>query len=193
MTNNNKLPRQMKKEENIEWVILNKIFHLKESQKKSRKFIGALTIELIRTELLKCGFNVSNRDVFIRGISNELDLLILKPNVKPIENLLYLPNDILFCFEIKYRGSYGEKAVNDIKNNFDKIKNINDKIECIYLTISESRKYRYRVTPEKLGNKYECFELFTRDMELERALKNKKLKASGDWDKLLEKLKKLKK
>ena len=147
--------------------VLNRILELREKLEKSTKFVGSLTTELIRKELLKQGLNVSNRDVFIEGISNEFDLLILKPDSKPKENLLYNPNDVLSCLEIKFRGSYGENAINKIKNTFDKVKNINDKIKCIYLTISENRKYIYRITKEKLGNKYECFELFTRDTNLE--------------------------
>jgi len=169
--------------------ILNRILELREKQEKSTKFVGSLTTELIRKELLRQGLNVSNRDVFIEGISNELDLLILKPDSKPKENLLYNPNDVLYCLEIKFRGSYTENGINRIKNTFDKVKNINDKIKCIFLTISENRKYKYRITKEKLGNKHECFELFTRDTTLEKALKSKTLKLTGDWDKFLESLK----
>jgi len=172
-----------------EWKILNRILELREKQEKSTKFVGSLTTELIRKELLRQGLNVSNRDVFIEGISNEFDLLILKPDSKPKENLLYNPNDVLYCLEIKFRGSYAENGINQIKNTFDKVKNINDKIKCIYLTISENRKYKYRITKEKLGNKYECFELFTRDTTLEKALKSKILKLTGDWDKFLESFK----
>ncbi len=172
-----------------EWKILNSILELREKQEKSTKFVGSLTTELIRKELLRQGLNVSNRDVFIEGISNEFDLLILKPDSKPKENLLYNPNDVLYCLEIKFRGTYAEKGINTIKNTFDKVKNINDKVKCIYLTISENKKYKYRITKEKLGNKYECFELFTRDTSLEKALKNKILKVTRDWDKFLESLK----
>ena len=124
--------------------------------------------------------------VFIEGISSEFDLLILKPDTKPEENILYTPNDVLYCLEIKFRGSYSEKTIHQIKNIFDKVKKVNDTIKCIYLTVSESRKYKYRITKQRLGNEYECFELFTRDMSLEKALGNKTLEVTGDWDKFLE-------
>ena len=172
-----------------EWKILNRILELREKQEKSNKFVGSLTTELIRKELLRQGLNVSNRDVFIEGISNEFDLLILKSDSTLKENLLYNPKDVLFCLEIKFRGSYAENGINKINNTFDKVKNVNNKIKCIYLTISENRKYKYRITKEKLGNKYECFELFTRDTALEKALKSKTLKLTGDWDKFLVSLK----
>ncbi|KKK98873.1 hypothetical protein LCGC14_2638410 [marine sediment metagenome] len=169
--------------------ILDRILELREKQEKSTKFVGSLTTELIRKELLRQGLNVSNRDVFIERISNEFDLLILKPDSKPKENLLYNPRDVLFCLEIKFRGSYAQKGINQIKNTFDKVKNINDKIKCIYLTISESRKYKYRITKERIGNEHECFELFTRDTPLEKALESNTLKLTGDWNKFLESLK----
>ncbi len=72
--------------------MLNKILELKKIQGKSRKFIGALTTELIRTELLKQRFNVSNSNVFFEGIPNELDF-----------------------FEIKFRGAYGKNKKIQLK------------------------------------------------------------------------------
>ena len=174
------------KKKKIEWIILNKILELRKIQGKAKKFVGALTTELIRTELLKHRFNVSNRDVFIEGIPNELDLLIVKADKNPKENILYSPDDILVVFEIKFRGTYGENQRNSIKKIFDNIKRKNKNIECFYITISENIKYRHRVISENLG--YDCFELLTRESGLETALKKKLLKTTGDWDKLLNRL-----
>ncbi len=115
--------------------MLNKILELRKIQGKSRKFIGALTTELIRTELLKQRFNVSNRDVFIEGIPNELDLLIVQAGKNLKEKIFYSPDDILVVFEIKFRGAYGEKQKNSIKEIFDNIKRKNENIECIINTI----------------------------------------------------------
>ena len=176
----------MEEKKKIEWTMLNKILELRKIQGRSRKFIGALTTELIRTELLKHGFNVSNRDVFIEGIPNELDLLIVKADKNPKENLLYSLDDILVVFEIKFRGTYRENQKNSIKRIFDNGKRKNENIECFYITISENIKYRHRVTSENLG--YDCFELLTRESGLETALKKKLLKTTGDWDRLLNRL-----
>lgn len=92
------------------------------------------------------------------------------------------------CLEIKYRSCYNGKSIENIKSVFEKIKNINDNIECIYLTVSENTKwkYRYKLITEEFGHDY--FELLTRDTELERALEKNLLKITGVWDKLLEKI-----
>lgn len=176
----------MEEKEKVKWTILNKILELRKIQGKAKKFIGALTTELIRTELLKYGFYVSNRNVFIEGIPNELDLLIVKAGKNPKENILYSPDDILVVFEIKFRGAYGEDQRNSIKEIFDNIKRKNKNIECFYITISENKKYTHRVTSENLG--YDCFELLTRESGLETAVKKKLIKTTGDLDRLLNKL-----
>jgi len=54
-----------------EWVILNSILEMRKKT-KCTKFVGALTIELLRKELGKLGFNVSNRDVFIKEFQMNL-------------------------------------------------------------------------------------------------------------------------
>ncbi len=55
---------------------------------KSKKFSGALTVELVREALLKEGFNVSERDVFIKGFPVEIDLLISKKGISAENRIL---------------------------------------------------------------------------------------------------------
>lgn len=155
---------------------------------KCTKFVGALTIELLRTELTKLGFNVSNRDVFIEGVTNELDLLIVKDSRQPRENLVYCPEDVLAILEIKFRGSYGKTSIEKIRGVFDSIKEANKDIQCFYISVSENKNYKYRITKESLG--YDCFELLTRESNLESALKRDRIRVTGDWNRLLSKLRK---
>lgn len=169
----------------IEWTILNKILEMREKT-RCTKFVGALTIELLRKELAKLEFNVSNRDVFIEGVTNELDLLIAKAGRQPKENLVYCPEDVLAVLEIKFRGSYGKTSVNKIREVFDFIKRLNKNIQCCYISVSENKNYKYRITKENLG--YNCFELLTRDSSLESALERNGMRVTGDWDRLLNKL-----
>jgi hypothetical protein len=128
---------------------------------KSTKFVGAITIELLRKELVKQGLNVSNRNVFIEGVPNELDLVIAKAGVEPEYYLMFYPNDVLAVLEIKFRGSFGKKVAGRLKNVFDSIKKMNKKIKCCYVALSEKKTYPHRITSEKLG--YDCFELLTRE------------------------------
>jgi len=76
-----------------------------------------------------------------------------------------------------------------IREVFDSIKRINKKIECFYISISENKNYKYRITKQKLG--YDCFELLTREANLEFALKKGQVIPTGDWQKLLSRLRKL--
>jgi len=156
---------------------------------KCDKFVGALTIELLRKELVKLGFNLSNRDAFIEGIPYELDLLVIKSGKQPEENMVYYPDDVLVVLEIKFRGSYGRGSIDKVRRVFDSIKSANKKIECFYISISENKNYKYRITRKKLG--YDCFEFLTRESNLESALKRGCIRPTGDWQKLLSKLREL--
>lgn len=127
--------------------LLTNILSLREKT-KCTKFVGAITIELLRKEFAKLDFNVSNRDVFIEGVTNELDLLIAKKGVLAEADLVYDPEDVLAVFEVKFRGSYGKKSINHIKAVFDSVTSANNKIKCFYLTISENSKYAHRAKDE---------------------------------------------
>lgn len=176
---------------NFERYLLKKIIYFRETTKVngrlSKKFIGAITIELLRRELIKEGFNVSNRDVYIEGVNHELDLLILKAKERAKENLLYNPSQVVAIFEIKFSGIYSVSDIDNIKKAFSSIKKINREIKCVYLTVSEMINFTYYHKERKLGD-FNCF-LFKRDTDLERAIKENRLKATGDWDKLIKFLK----
>lgn len=172
----------MKKEPKL----LNTIMKFRDEM-KATKFIGALTIELLRKEFIKKGLNVSNRDVFIKGVPYELDLIILKKRKKAQENLLYKPEQVLAVLEIKFRGVYSKEGVENIKKVFDSIKGVNKEIKCIYLTISENTNYKYYSEEQKLGDF--SFFLLERKTNLESAIKKGKLHITGDWDKLIKVLK----
>jgi len=179
---------------NFELRLLRKLMRLREitkvNGKLGKKFIGALTVEILRKELIRRGFNVSNRDVFIEGSPNEFDLLILKKGERAKANLLYTPKQVVAAFEIKFSGAFpGDPE--KINSNFQSVKKINKKIRCVYLAISEDVKYKYYPEEKKLGD-FSCF-LLARNMELEKAISRSELKITGDWDKLVGLLNKWKK
>jgi len=168
-----------------DWRILNAILSFK-NKVEGTKYAGALTIELIKKELRAEGFNISNRDVFIEGVPHELDLLIAKEGRQPVENLLYLSDDVVAVLEVKLIGGFGKEAIQRTKEIFDTTKKVNNNIECFYVTVSERTNYKWRMTKENLG--YECFELFSRDVNFEQALKKREIKATGQWIKLVSRL-----
>jgi hypothetical protein len=165
--------------------ILDRILEMRQKTRRT-KFVGALTIELLRKEFARIGLNVSNRDVFIENVPNEIDLIIAKLGKHPEENLVYNANNVLAVLEIKFRGSYGQSSIGDIKEVFDSVKKANNRVECLYVSVSENRNYKYRATKDNLG--YDCYELLTRNTNLESALVKGSIQPTGDWKKLLEKL-----
>ena len=152
---------------------------------KINKFLGAMTIEVIRQYLEKEGFKVSERDSFIEGVPNEIDLLILKKEVKPIFNSYYKHNDILAVLEIKFTGLFGNKDIVHISKMFESVKKMNNKIKCIYLTIYENQKYKYKATNENING--EVFELFKPNTDRVSAMKKGIFYDSinGDWERLV--------
>lgn len=163
---------------------------MKERTKKHpRKFIGALSIELLRKELIKEGFNISHRDVYIFGLHNEFDLLVLKKKQKARENLLYKPEQVIAVLEIKFSGTYSEDEILNINKIFSSVRKLNKKIKCFYLTISENIKYKYYSKEKKIGD--HAFFLFSRETNLKSAIKKGRLRATGDWDKLISYFKKI--
>jgi hypothetical protein len=144
------------------------------------KFSGALTVEVIRQHLEKHGFCVSSRDVFIKGVNSELDILVVKKPAAPKHGIIYEPSDVVCALEIKNHGAFGEKTTLDLKETFREIKSKNPGILCCYVTLLERETYKNKVTSEKLG--YPAYTVFY--------YKGKNRWATGDWTKFLEELRK---
>jgi len=152
---------------------------------KCSKYRGALAVELIRSALRQEGLFVSDRDVYIKGIPLEIDLLILKSDSSPANHILYNANDVLAILEIKNRGSFGEVSIKQIRENFNLIRSSNDNIECLYVTISERETYRWKVTPENIGSP--VYTLFWNTGTEDKL----KFERTGEWDTLITVIKKM--
>ena len=149
---------------------------------KSNKFSGALMIEVLKSHLERNGFSLSNRNVFIKGVKSEIDLMVVLKNAKPQHDIIYEPTDVIAAFEVKRSGSYGERDVHKIRNIFDNIIDKNPQIFCCYITLKERKNYKYKITSGNLS--YQVYTLFFYEKDGE-ALKNNE----GEWDNFLEKLK----
>lgn len=150
------------------------------SKKRYAKFSGTVTVELFKSALSLNGIITSPRDVFIRGLPLEIDLLIARAGTEAKYSLLYEPKDVLLVFEIKNAGSFGDETINRIKNNYQKIKECNPKISCFYVTLYERDNFKWRITKENTG--FSPYTLFW----YSSSGKNKK--PSGDWNKLIDKI-----
>lgn len=145
-----------------------------------KKFSGALAVELIRQALIRSGIPVSPRDVFIRGVDIEIDLIVPRRGARPKHNLVYEPEDVVAALEVKYRGMFFDGIIK-LKANFRKIILANKRIQCMYVTLIETKGYKGAVLTRNLG--YPAYTL-----NWWYASKKDK-KPSGDWEKLTGRLK----
>jgi hypothetical protein len=149
------------------------------------KFTGAVTVELLREALVDYGFRLSPRDVFLKGVPVEINLLMLRHTARPLDGVSYEPSGVLAAFEVKSRGSFGAKSVESVRRSFAAVQDANASIACIYVALAERRNYRWAVTTERLG--HEAFTFFWHT----GSERNLAYESSGDWQKLLCKLESL--
>jgi hypothetical protein len=149
-----------------------------------KKLLGAATAQTIRMHLIKHGFNVSQRNVYIKGIPNEFDLLLLKRGVSN-HMLIYPPDEILAVFEVKFRGSFGRPTIDGLIDVCKKIKDANRKISCLYITVLEGKTYKNKVTYANSG--WNTFEMFYYKGDIVTGPKED----TKDWYKLLKYIKKI--
>jgi hypothetical protein len=120
-----------------------------------KKFGGAAAIEILRDELNHEDVRTSIRDVYVRGYSSEIDLLIPKEGALPWLELLYDPQEVAVALEVKKFGSYGEQGLAKIKDYFSRLNNLG--IRCAYITFEDRENYRWR---PRVGNvNARCFAL----------------------------------
>lgn len=121
-----------------------------------RKFAGAVTAELMRKFLADEGILTSARDVFIRGVPLEIDLIVPYRGQEPTLGLLYEPEQVSVALEIKKMGSFGKDTLLGIKKNFNLLRALN--VKCAYVTIEERETFCWKATEENIGG-FPCFTL----------------------------------
>ncbi len=139
-----------------------------------RKFAGAMTAELMKRVLADEGISTSARDVFIRGIPLEIDLIVPRRGEEPTLGLLYEPQQVAAALEIKKSGVFGEHSLHTIRKNFTLLRGLN--VACAYVTLEERKTYRHKATEKNIGGP--CFTLAwhkSTDVLVE----------TQDWDRLL--------
>ena len=148
---------------------------------KCPKYVGALTVETIREALQKHGIPVSARDVFIRGIPIEFDLLVPRHNAScPLGGILYKPEDVIAVLEIKASGLFDYNSKSRIEKCFEEVRQKNPEIFCGYVTLSE----RHSFHEKNFGGNEWAYPLFWyRQIKREETYES-----TGAWQKLLSKL-----
>lgn len=155
----------------------------KEFGVKCKKFVGALTVEMLKSALEEHDIPLSPRDVFIRGVSVEIDLIVPKKG-NPKYGFLYEPEDVQAALEVKELGSWGQQTINQIRKNFELIRQIRNDIYCAYVTITERKDFKWAVTTENLG--FSAYTLFWhKHDDIENG------EPSGDFERLLKDLREI--
>jgi hypothetical protein len=72
--------------------------------------------------------------------------------------MLYEPEQVLCVLEVKKLGSFGQPAVDAVKDNFRRVRKLRKGIQCAYVTLEERKSYKYRPTRGKIG--FPCYTLF---------------------------------
>lgn len=152
---------------------------------KCSKFVGSVTVELLRAALLDMGIKLSLRDVFIHGIPVEVDLLLPTPAATSDYGLVYQPEDVLAAFEVKNAGAFGESTLSAVRRSFDLIRAVNPRIYCAYVTLAEREGYKWAATKKNIGA--DVFTLFWHN----GSMTARHYKSSGDWSRLMDELKRL--
>jgi len=104
-----------------------------------RQFSGAVCVNLLREILKENGLFTSEKDVFIKDIPIEVDLLIVKPNSKPLFNILWNPEDVIAAFEVKKSGTFTEDGTIKTNSDFSRIRSYHPHIKLFFISISEIR------------------------------------------------------
>jgi hypothetical protein len=143
---------------------------------KCGKFGGAATVEIVKQGLRNEGIHTSARDVFIKGVPLEIDLIVPCRGAKPsLGDILYEPSEVAVALEIKKSGCYGEKSLTSIHDNFKLL--AAKGVCCAYVTLEERQTYRYKATTANLAAP--CFTLHWHQPESEP------FKATEDWERLV--------
>jgi len=149
---------------------------------QSKKFTGALVIEILRRAFEERGIEVSRPNVYLKGLPFEVDLIIPRRGANVEFEILYSPEDVLAVLEIKTSGLFSKEDSSRIGSVFRAVKSINPSIFCAYVTMSERQSYKYKATEEKLG-----FPVYTLAWH-HGPDENRKYETTGDFSRLVSEL-----
>jgi hypothetical protein len=191
-----KAPLLTKKDEEYQMLmeVAEEYLH-QEREKTAQKKSGAPTEIVIREHLLRRGFNLTfNPKITLTGSNIKNDLFLLKSTTNP-DQKEYSPNDVNLVIVIKNNAAANQSEI--IKENFEALKKLSPDLRFVVVVLSEKKGSPHEVTDEKLGNDgYLSFTLVSRRIypkvgglyspgAIMDLLKNKELKKTGDWERLI--------
>jgi hypothetical protein len=191
-----KTPLLTKKDEEYQMLmeVAEEYLH-QEREKTAQKKSGAAVEVVIREHLLRRGFNLTfNPNIKLMGSNIKNDLFLLRSTINP-DQKEYSPSEVNLVIEIKNNAVANQSEI--IKENFDELRKLSSELRFAAVILSEKKGYAHEVTNEKLGNEgYLSFTLVSRRIypkvgglyspgAILDLLKNKEMKKTGDWEKLI--------
>jgi len=179
-----------------EWAgkLTGEINYAKKSGKKINVRVrsGLITQGVISEHIQNHDFSVSQNGVSITPSTKKIHLLVLKNGVNPDKK--YSHNEVHTVVEIR------NNAVGDIvrktREKFEEIKNLTKVNRFAVVVLSENPKYLRRYTKENTEFLFTCIlrertpkQLYNVDV-IEDMLENHELSKTGEWEKLINYLKK---
>ncbi len=147
---------------------------------KCSKHYGAVAVECIRSAFIEQGLSPSSRDVFIKKVPVEVDLIIPRRDAAPDYGMVYSAQDVFVAFEIKASGAYGEATRKHTGRAFQLISRQNPQTRCAYVAVAERANYRWAVGEENLG-----FPAYTLFFHKGSPKELDDYESTGDWQRLM--------
>jgi hypothetical protein len=125
------------------------------------KYKGALFTYEISQVLKSLNHNVSMHDCYIKGVNAEFDLLVLRDGVDR-DKICFKPDEVLYVFEMKAVGlTYNKKdSLLKVQDFIDKVRSASEKIQSVYLMLSEVPSYIKMLKEHNFDGKAKIFILF---------------------------------
>ena len=139
------------------------------------KFGGAAAIEILRAALARKKILTSQRDVFVRGVPLEVDLIVPQVGERPSLHLVFTPGQVAVALEVKKGGTFGKPSLKKIRHDFAKLRRSG--ICCAYITFEERYSYRWKATEKNIGAP--CFTLAWHKYT------DGPLEPTGDWERFV--------
>lgn len=124
---------------------------------KCPKFVGAVSVEFLREALADAGIPTSRHNVFIRGLAQEIDLIVPRPGGAgpSFGGVLYEPTEVAVALEVKASGALNAGALEYVRADFQRLRAAG--VQPVYVAVEEQEGHRWVITTERLG--FPCFTL----------------------------------
>jgi hypothetical protein len=148
------------------------------NKRRCTKLSGAATTDALRLGLRTHGIRTSERDVYVKGMSTEIDLIVPRMACDTCGRTVYDAAEVLVAFEVKKRGISDKGGLTKIRCDFSAYSAACGGAKCMYVTLTET-PWTGRATFENLG--HPAYTLF-----FEKGSGRKlRFDSTGDWERLL--------